>query len=104
MHSSGGVISSELVKQGYSVVVLEKGGHYEAADFREWTESEAFGRAYDQGIIIYMNIIVNIFGFDIGDKSSYILTLHFTLMPFISLFVYYFSFVHFSSILNIRSV
>lgn len=36
------------------MVVLEKGGHYEAADFREWTESEAFGRAYDQGIIIYI--------------------------------------------------
>ncbi len=45
----GGVISSELVKQGYNVVVLEKGGHFESSDFNEWTETEAFGRAYDQG-------------------------------------------------------
>lgn len=45
----GGVIASELVKSGFSVLVLEKGGFYQQKDFREWRETEAFGRSLERG-------------------------------------------------------
>ncbi len=45
----GGVMAGELVEAGYTVLVLEKGGYFQARDFARWRECEAMGNTYDKG-------------------------------------------------------
>jgi choline dehydrogenase-like flavoprotein len=42
----GGVVASQLVKAGFNVIVLEKGGYYRQTDFENWRECEAMLHLY----------------------------------------------------------
>jgi choline dehydrogenase-like flavoprotein len=46
--AGGGVVAGELAARGLDVVVLEKGGHYDAGDFTHY-EGEMLSRLYDAG-------------------------------------------------------
>ncbi|HJQ66014.1 MAG TPA: GMC family oxidoreductase [Gemmatimonadales bacterium] len=46
--AGGGVVAGELAARGADVVVLERGGYYNEADFTHY-EGEALGRLYDAG-------------------------------------------------------
>ena len=43
------MVASELVKAGFSVIILEKGGYYTAEDFKRWRETEAMASAFERG-------------------------------------------------------
>jgi choline dehydrogenase-like flavoprotein len=45
----GGIMAEQLVNAGYNVLVLEKGGYYQAAEFATWRECEAMAKLYDRG-------------------------------------------------------
>jgi choline dehydrogenase-like flavoprotein len=42
-------MAEQLVNAGYNVLVLEKGGYYQANEFAQWRESEAMAKLYDRG-------------------------------------------------------
>lgn len=44
----GGVVAYNLVQQGYTVLVLDKSGYYNKAEFAKWREIEALGKAFDK--------------------------------------------------------
>ncbi len=46
--AGGGVVAGELAARGVDVVVLERGGYYNEADFTQY-EGEMLGRLYDAG-------------------------------------------------------
>jgi long-chain-alcohol oxidase len=45
----GGVMAHQLVRAGYSVLVLEKGGYYRRSDFAQWSECEAMAKCFEKG-------------------------------------------------------
>lgn len=45
----GGVVAHQLILAGYNVLVLEKGGYYNSADFSRWRESEAMTNTLEKG-------------------------------------------------------
>eukprot|EP01031_Cornospumella_fuschlensis_P032475 gene32475-39264_t len=45
----GGVMAHTLTLQGYTVLVIEKGGYYNARDFANWGEAEAMSRCMEKG-------------------------------------------------------
>ncbi|RYY88604.1 hypothetical protein EON63_02175 [archaeon] len=45
----GGVMAHTLTLQGYTVLVIEKGGYYNARDFAQWGEAEAMSRCLEKG-------------------------------------------------------
>lgn len=47
--AGGGTIAYELVRAGYNVLVLEKGGFFTAADFARWRECEAMAHSFEKG-------------------------------------------------------
>lgn len=44
----GGVVAYNLVQQGYTVLVLEKAGYYNRAEFAKWREIDALGKSFDK--------------------------------------------------------
>lgn len=68
----GGVMAHELVQAGYSVLVLEKGGYYQAEDFAQWTESEAMAKCFEKGGLCTSadNNILFLAGSCVGGGSS----------------------------------
>lgn len=47
--SGGGVMAHQLVTAGYTVLVVEKGGYFQTADFANWTEAEAMSKCFEKG-------------------------------------------------------
>jgi choline dehydrogenase-like flavoprotein len=50
--AGGGTVASELVKGGFSVIVLEKGPYFRADTFQQWTEGEALSSTMDKGALL----------------------------------------------------
>lgn len=44
----GGVVAYNLVQRGYTVLVLEKAGYYNRAEFAKWREIDALGKTFDK--------------------------------------------------------
>lgn len=47
--AGGGVVANTLIEAGYDVIVLEKGGYFNAIDFSQWNESEAMANTFEKG-------------------------------------------------------
>jgi choline dehydrogenase-like flavoprotein len=45
----GGVVAHALVRAGYRVLVVEKGGLFQTDDFARWRECESFAHTFEKG-------------------------------------------------------
>lgn len=48
----GGVMAYDLVNAGYTVLVLDKEGYYNKAEFQKWRESDALERTFDKAALM----------------------------------------------------
>ena len=47
--AGGGTLANELIKAGYNVLILEKGGFFTTSDFARWRECEAMAHSFEKG-------------------------------------------------------
>lgn len=45
----GGIMAEELVQAGFKVLMIEKGGYFQAKDFAKWRECEGMAFLYEKG-------------------------------------------------------
>ena len=53
--AGGGTMAAQLVKAGFSVLWVEKGGYYRSDTFRRWSESEAAKKSFDRSGLMASN-------------------------------------------------